>query len=125
MTWPGGVPCRGGQTGGYPDPPGGVPGPPPGGGTQTPLGGYPDPPGGVPGPPRGVPGPPRGSTRTPPPPCGQTDGRMEGQTLVKTLPSLVLRTRAVINAFSSSCPQESAVDLVGSSYVITSEISSA
>ena len=32
---------------------------------------------------------------TPPPPCGQTDGWMEGQTLVKTLPSLVLRTRAV------------------------------
>ena len=30
------------------------------------------------------------------PPCGQTDGWMEGQTLVKTLPSLVLRTRAVI-----------------------------
>ena len=29
------------------------------------------------------------------PPCGQTDGWMEGQTLVKTLPSLVLRTRAV------------------------------
>ena len=30
------------------------------------------------------------------PPCGQTDGWMEGQTRVKTLPSLVLRTRAVI-----------------------------
>ena len=29
------------------------------------------------------------------PPCGQTDGWMEGQTLVKTLPSLVLRTWAV------------------------------
>ena len=29
------------------------------------------------------------------PPRGQTDGWMEGQTLVKTLPSLVLRTRAV------------------------------
>ena len=91
-------------------PPGGVPGPyldlgtprggtrtsvPPWGGTQT-----------------SVP-PPRGGVRVPPrlmafwemlqsimgygyPPCGQTDGWMEGQTRVKTLPSLVLRTRAVI-----------------------------
>ena len=36
----------------------------------------------------------------PPPPCGQTDGWMEGQTLVKTLPSLVLRTRVVMTKYS-------------------------
>ena len=85
--------------------------PPPGGGTQTsvpPLGGGTRT--SVPPPPRGVPGP-RYPPRLPhgilgnvakhygiwvPPPCGQTDGWMEGQTRVKTLPSLVLRTRAVM-----------------------------
>ena len=110
---------------GYPPPPPGGSGTPPRGTRiQTPLGGYPDPdpPGGVPrpgpprggpGPPQGVPGPPQGGTRTrtppggvpgpPLPPRGQTDGWMEGQTLVKTLPSLVLRTRAVnIYVFCSS-----------------------
>ena len=94
-------------------PPGGVPSQvPPRGGSGTPLGGYPVrypggyqvryPPGGYPVryPPGGVPG------QVPPPtapwhsgkcckalwdmgtpPCGQTDGWMEGQTRVKTLPS--------------------------------------
>ena len=108
---PGGVP---GQVppGGYPDPPGGVPSQvPPQGGPGTPPGGYPDPPrGGYPDPPGGTRSgtPPWGGylVRYPPaapwhsgkcckalwdmgtPPCGQTDGWMEGQTLVKTLPSL-------------------------------------
>ena len=41
----------------------------------------------------------------PPPPCGQTDGWMEGQTLVKTLPSLVLRTRAVTTITKRSDPK--------------------
>ena len=96
--------------GGYPDlgtPPGGGGGtrtsvpPPPRGGTRTsvppPPGGYPD---------LGTPPPrlPHGilgnvakhyGIWVPPPPCGQTDGWMEGQTRVKTIPSLVLRTRAV------------------------------
>ena len=114
-----------------PLPPGGVPGPqyPPRGGggypdLSTPPGGYPDlgtPPGGVPRP-QYPPG--GGGTRTsvPPPaaswhsgkcckalwdmgtpPCGQTDGWMEGQTRVKTLPSLVLRTRAVMKATEGRC----------------------
>ena len=91
----------------YPDPPGGVQVPPP---ARVPPGGVPSqvPPQGVPwlG---GVPGQvppllPHGILGNVakhygiwvPPPCGQTDGWMEGQTLVKTLPSLVLRTRAVI-----------------------------
>ena len=82
-----------------PPPPRGVPGPSPGG-TQTPPGvpRPPLPPGDVPRPhPGGVPDPP---------PCGQTDRWMEGQTLVKTLPSLVLRTRAVITeALSPVYPQ--------------------
>ena len=68
-------------------PPGGVPDPPGRRGTRPPRGGYLTPPGG------GT-WTPRGGT-WPPPPCGQTDGWMEGQTLIKTLPSLVLRTRAV------------------------------
>ena len=85
-----GYPPRGGTR----TPPGGVPGQvPPRGGTRsgTPPGGYPDPPAA-----------PWHSGKCckalwdmGTPPCGQTDGWMEGQTLVKTLPSLVLRTRAV------------------------------
>ena len=102
----GGYPDLGPPPGGYPDlvtPPGGgggVPGPrypPGGGGTRT-----------------SVP-PPRGGSGYPPPPgclmafwkCCKalwdmgtpplwTDRLMDGQTRVKTLPSLVLRTRAVI-----------------------------
>ena len=112
-TWAGYPPSRGGTWPGYP--PGGVPDrvPPLGGGPGTPPGGV------------RVPPPPRRCLMAfwemlqsimgygYPPPCGQTDGWMEGQTLVKTLPSLVLRTRAVIisylllplllcNAFSES-----------------------
>ena len=100
-TPPGGLgtPCRG-----VPGPwtPLGVRVPP--GGIQVPLGsGYP--PGGVWVPPGGVWVPPhclmafwemlQNIMGYGYPPCGQTDGWMEGQTLVKTLPSLVLRTRAV------------------------------
>ena len=81
----------GGQ--GVPGPPRGVPGPPQG----VPIDpwGYLDPPvlcGPGPANPGGIPDPPEKGRyyQTPPlPPCGQTDGWMEGQTLVKTLPSLV------------------------------------
>ena len=100
---------------GYPPPGGGtrISVPPPGGGypdlgTPPPQGGYPDlgtPPGG------GVPGPWYPPPRLPhgilgnvakhygiwvPPPLW-TDRLMDGQTRVKTLPSLVLRTRAVMS----------------------------
>ena len=90
------VPPPGGTQTSVP-PLGGVPGPwsPPGGGTRTPRGGTRT---SVPPLPHGI----LGNVAKHygiwvPPPCGQTDGWMEGQTRVKTLPSLVLRTRAVIN----------------------------
>ena len=106
--------------GGYPDPLGGTQsGTPPGGYPvrYPPWGGYPDPPGGYPVryPPGGVPG------QVPPhclmafwemlqsimgygyPPLW-TDRLMDGQTRVKTLPSLVLRTRAVMkDCLSDHC----------------------
>ena len=57
------------------------------------AGGVRVPPLGVRVPPRGVRVPPRGGSRYPP---LWTDRLMDGQTRVKTLPSLVLRTRAVM-----------------------------
>ena len=126
-TWPGYPPGGSGYPRGVPDwvppwvPPWGyLTGYPPRGGTWP---GYP-PPGGVqvpPGgwyltgyPPEGMSGYPRGGVRVPPPlphgilgnvakhygiwvPPLWTDRLMDGQTRVKTLPSLVLRTRAVKN----------------------------
>ena len=105
-TWSGTPPGgtwtpQGGYLGGTQTPPGGTR-------SGTPPGGYPDPPGGYLDPPTpwGVPG------QVPPPlphgilgnvakhygiwvPPLWTDRLMDGQTRVKTLPSLVLRTRAV------------------------------
>ena len=49
------------------------------------------------------------------PPCGQTDGWMEGQTLVKTLPSLVLRTRAV-NSECSYCERHTLLLYISNEY---------
>ena len=82
-------------------PPAAGPDPPPGSWTWPPLAAGPDPPPAGPDPPPAAgPDPPRRLDLTPPrldltPPCGQT----EGQTRVKTLPSPILRMRAVISAW--------------------------
>ena len=123
----------GGYLTGYPPPRGG-PGTPPGGGVPdwVPPGGIWVPPRGGPGPPQGVRVPPQGGSGYPPgggyltrpPRCLMafwemlqsimgygypplwTDRLMDGQTRVKTLPSLVLRTRAVITVLKPQhfCP---------------------
>ena len=86
--------------GGYPDPPGGTwSGTPPGGVPRPPLGGYPVRGGtwsGTPLLPHGILGNVAKHYGIWVPPLW-TDRLMDGQTRVKTLPSLVLRTWAVIN----------------------------